>query len=55
MIEHIPGPKGLPLIGNILDSQDPEGVPLQAGKRMIDISGLIVKFRIGEKETIVVG
>jgi cytochrome P450/NADPH-cytochrome P450 reductase len=55
MTEQIPGPRGLPLIGNILDLQDPEGVPLQAIERMIDIYGPIIKFRVGKKETIVVG
>jgi cytochrome P450/NADPH-cytochrome P450 reductase len=55
MTEVIPGPRGLPFIGNVFDLQDPEGVPIQALERLIDIYGPIVKFRVGSKETIVVG
>jgi len=55
MTETIPGPRGLPLVGNIFDLQDPDGIPLQAVERLIDIYGPIVKFRVGSKEIIVVG
>ena len=55
MTEPIPGPRGVPLLGNIFDLQDPDGVPIQALERLVDVYGPIVKFRVGSKETIVVG
>lgn len=55
MTEHIPGPRGLPLLGNIFDLKDPDGVPIQALERLVNVYGPIVKFRIGTHETIVVG
>lgn len=55
MVEPIPSPRGLPIIGNLLDLQDPEGVPIQALERMLDIYGPICKFKAGKNETIMVG
>ena len=55
MTTEIPSPRGLPFIGNLLDLQDPDGVPLHAIERLIDIYGPIVKFRVAGNEAIVVG
>lgn len=48
----IPGPRGLPLIGNILDLQDE--VPLSAVERIADAQGPIFKIRVMQRETIFV-
>ena len=55
MTAEIPGPRGYPFIGNLLDLQDPEGVPLHAAERLIDIYGPIVKFTIAGNQAIIVG
>jgi cytochrome P450/NADPH-cytochrome P450 reductase len=44
MTEKIPGPTGLPFIGNLLDLQDE--VPLHALERLADIYGPIFKLKI---------
>jgi hypothetical protein len=51
MTETIPGPRGLPILGNILDLQDPEAVPIHAVERLIDIYGQIYKFRVGKRNS----
>lgn len=43
MSESIPGPKGLPVIGNLLDLQDE--VPLHAIERMSDVYGHLYKLK----------
>lgn len=48
----ITGPKGYPLIGNMLDLQD--DVPLHAIERMADIYGPIFKFNVPGRQTIIV-
>lgn len=48
----IPGPKGLPLVGNILDLQDE--VPLNAVERIADAYGPIFKVRIMQREVLFV-
>lgn len=53
MPETIPGPKGYPIIGNLLDLQDE--VPLHALERHIDVYGPIYKITIGSSERVVVG
>lgn len=50
----IPGPKGLPFLGNILDLQDE--VPLRAVERLADIHGPIFKLNnLGQESVIVSG
>lgn len=52
MSEPIPGPKGYPIIGNLLDLQDE--VPLHALERNADIYGPIYKLKIGANERTIV-
>jgi cytochrome P450 / NADPH-cytochrome P450 reductase len=52
MTEQIPGPPGLPLIGNLLDLQDE--VPLHALERLADIYGPIFKIKIRNNERVFV-
>lgn len=52
-LEPIPGPRGLPLLGNMLDLRDEEA-PLRAMERMADIYGPIYRLRLQGKETLVV-
>jgi cytochrome P450 / NADPH-cytochrome P450 reductase len=49
MTSELPGPSGLPLIGNILDIQDE--VPLHALERMVDVYGPVYRLKLpgGEK------
>jgi cytochrome P450/NADPH-cytochrome P450 reductase len=52
MSQQIPGPRALPLIGNLLDLQDE--VPLNALERLADIYGPIFKITIrGQERTFV--
>ncbi|KIW06988.1 uncharacterized protein PV09_02646 [Verruconis gallopava] len=55
MTEQIPGPRALPILGNILDLRDPDGVNIRPLERMIDVYGPIVKFKVAGRETVVVG
>lgn len=48
----IPGPKGLPFIGNVLDLQDE--VPLRAIERLADIHGPIFRISILGREMLIV-
>lgn len=52
MTEAIPQPRGLPIIGNILDLQDE--VPVHALERIADVYGPIFKLNIFGKERIIV-
>ena len=52
MSQQIPGPRALPLIGNLLDLQDE--VPLHALERLADIYGPIFKITIKGQERIFV-
>lgn len=49
----IPGPKGYPFIGNLLDLQD--DVPLHALERLVDIYGPIFKITVLGSERVMVG
>ena len=51
--DNIPGPPGLPFLGNVLDIQDE--VPIRGLENMIDIHGPIVKFSIMGRERLMVG
>ena len=51
--ENIPSPRGLPIIGNILDIQNE--VPLHGLEHVLDIYGPIVKLNILGNERITVG
>lgn len=53
MPETIPGPKGYPIIGNLLDLQDE--VPIHAIERHVDVYGPIYKIKIGANERVIVG
>ena len=48
MSQEILGPKGLPLIGNLLDLQDE--VPLHALERLADIYGPVFKLAVMGQE-----
>jgi cytochrome P450/NADPH-cytochrome P450 reductase len=50
---NIPSPRGLPLIGNILDIQNE--VPLHGIERLLDIYGPIIKLNLFGNERITVG
>jgi cytochrome P450 / NADPH-cytochrome P450 reductase len=52
MSESIPGPKGLPLIGNLLDVQDE--VPIRAVERLADIYGPIFQLTLRGDQRIIV-
>ena len=52
MTETIPGPRGLPLIGNILDLRNEEG-SLRALEQLADIYGPIYQMQLGPKRRIV--
>ena len=49
---NIPSPRGLPIVGNILDIQDE--VPIHGLERLIDIYGPIIKLNILGNERITV-
>lgn len=53
MTETIPGPPGLPILGNLLDLQD--DVPIHAFERLTDVYGPLFKVRLGGKEIVVAG
>lgn len=54
MTTPIPGPKGYPFIGNVLDVQDE--VPIRALERLTDVHGPIYTLKLGKPEqTIFVG
>lgn len=54
MSEQLPGPRALPLIGNLLDLQDE--VPLRAIEKLSDIYGPIYKVTVlGEQRIFVAG
>nr|GAT46740.1 predicted protein [Mycena chlorophos] len=55
-LSQIPQPKKVPLLGNLLDLQDQDGVPIYAIERLLDIHGPIVKLAMpGRGETVFVG
>ena len=51
--EPIPGPRGLPFIGNLLDIRDEEA-PLRAFERMAGIYGPIYRVTLGGKTSVIV-
>ncbi|KAF2100345.1 NADPH-cytochrome P450 reductase-like protein [Rhizodiscina lignyota] len=53
MTEPIPGPRGYPIIGNLLDVQ--AEVPLHALERLADIYGPLFKFKVGSHERVATG
>ena len=53
MTEKIPGPRGLPFVGNLLDLKHEEGV-LKAFEQMADVYGPIYKLSIAGKKVVVV-
>ena len=52
-LEDIPGPRGLPFLGNMLDLRDDEA-PLRALERLAEIYGPIYQVQIGGRRSLVV-
>jgi len=53
MIEEVPGPHGLPFVGNMRDLADEEA-PLRALERLADLYGPIYKLQRGKTKVFVV-
>lgn len=53
MVEQVPGPHGLPFLGNLRDLADEEA-PLRALERMAELYGPIYKLQLGKGTTYVV-
>lgn len=49
----IPGPRGLPILGNLLDLRDPEA-PLHAMGRLADTYGPIYELNVGGEKRLMV-
>jgi cytochrome P450 / NADPH-cytochrome P450 reductase len=52
-LQPIPGPRGLPILGNLLDLRDDEA-PLRAIENLADMYGEIYKIKVGGKTQIIV-
>lgn len=52
--ERIPGPRGLPIIGNLLDVRNEEGV-LKGLENLIDIYGPVVQIEIAGAKAVLIG
>ncbi|KAK4947860.1 hypothetical protein LTR10_013368 [Elasticomyces elasticus] len=53
MTEKIPGPRGLPILGNLLDLWDSEGSVLRSLERVADIYGPIYQASVGARRRII--
>ena len=53
MTETIPGPKGLPLIGNLLDMWEDRGIPLRGLERMAEAYGPIYQASLGGQRRVI--